>query len=175
MNITTMNDNQLKSLNGKLSKGSLGQLLSALLKKKLISSCTIEYRNGYIGYEVNQFYAPYYIEFENREAWLLYSVSSIRSDRVNNQQWNAFHLKQIAKNVTKAFLVVPSDIISNEKEWKAATSYDRKVRSGMFTSIDAVVRQDILEKWITNHSKSNEECTYDMADEILMVAEDSKF
>lgn len=172
MDITTMNDNQLKSLNGRLSKDSLGLLLSDLLKQKLISSCTVEYRNGYIGYEANQFYAPYYIEFENREAWLLYSVSSIRSDRVNNQQWNAYHLKQIAKNITKALLVVPSDLIDNEKEWKAATSYDRKVKGDMFTSIDAVVRQDILEKWIINRSSKQDDFIDDSQVEHYMVAED---
>jgi len=172
MNITSMNDNQLKSLNGKLSKDSLGLLLSELLKQKIISSCTVEYRNGYIGYDANQFYAPYYIEFENREAWLLYSVSSIRSDRVNNQQWNAYHLKQISKNITKAFLVVPSELIDNEKEWKAAASYDRKVKGDMFTSIDAVVRQNILEKWIKNHV-NNKNCSEQITDESLLVAESS--
>ncbi|MGN1158293.1 MAG: hypothetical protein ACI4TK_19140 [Agathobacter sp.] len=156
-----MNDNQLKSLNGRLNKDSLGLLLGELLKQNLISSCTAEYRNGYSGYDGNQFYAPYYIEFENREAWLLYSVSSIRSDRVNNQQWNAYHLKQLAKNITKAFLVVPTDIINSDKEWKAASSYDRKLKSNMFTSIDAVVRQDILVKWITNHSRKEKRDSFE--------------
>ena len=173
MDITSMNDNQLKSLNGKLSKDSLGLLLSELLKQKVISSCTVEYRNGYIGYDANQFYAPYYIEFENREAWLLYSVSSIGSDRVNNQQWNAYHLKQISKNITKAFLVVPSELIDNEKEWKAATSYDRKVKGDMFTSIDAVVRQNILEKWIKNHVNKDEKPVELNDDDVLMVVESS--
>ena len=56
MDITSMNDNQLKSLNGKLSKDSLGLLLSELLKQKVISSCTVEYRNGYIGYDANKKY-----------------------------------------------------------------------------------------------------------------------
>lgn len=162
MDITSMNDNKLKSLNGKLSKDSLGLLLCELLRHKIISSCTEGYRNGYRGYDANQFYAPYYIEFANREAWLLYSVSSIRSDRVNNQQWNAYHLKQISKNITKAFLVVPSELIDNEKEWKAAMSYDRKVKDDMFTSIDAVVPQNILELRIKNHAnKEDETIEYD--------------
>lgn len=149
-----MNDNQIKSLNGKLSKNSLGLLLGELLKKGIIASCSIEYRNGYQGYETNQFYAPYYIEFENGEAWLLYSVASIRSDRVNNQQWNAYHLKQLSSNITKAFLVIPNELFDNHKEWQSATSYDKKVRGDMFTAIDAVVRQKVLEEWIVNYSKN---------------------
>ena len=173
-----MNENQMKSLNGKISKLSLAQLLSDQQTNKIIASCSADFRRGYQGYDLNQFYAPFYIEFSNREAWLLYSVTSIRSDRVNNQQWNAYHLKQICKNITKAFLIVPSDLIENEKEWQTAMAYDRKVKGDMFSSIDAVIRQDVLMKKIDFHAlelegKTAKSCVDDSI-ACAMVAEDKE-
>ena len=43
----------------------------------------------------------------------------------------------------------------------------------MFTSIDAVVRQNILEKWIKNHVNKDEEPVELNDNDILMVAESS--
>lgn len=53
-------------------------------------------------------------------------------------------------------------LIDNEKEWKAAMLYDRKVKDDMFTFIDAVVTQNILELRIKNHAnKEDETIEYD--------------
>ena len=93
-----MNENQLKSINGQISKNSLSLQLQALQEKGVISFCSAEYRNGYPEFDTRQFYAPFYIEFANGEAWLLFSSNSIRNDRMNNQQWNSYHLKKIATN-----------------------------------------------------------------------------
>ena len=148
-----MNDNQLKSINGRISKNSLGQLLIELQNNSTIKYCATDFRKGYPGYEYNQFYAPYYIEFNNGEGWLLFSVASIRTDRVNNQQWNAYHLKQICNNIKRAFLVIPSDLKNNAKEWQLAVSYDKKINKGMFTAIDEVITQEDLMILIRCYSK----------------------
>ena len=66
-----------------------------------------------------------------------------------------------------------SGLIDKEKEWNAATSYDRKVKDDMFTSIDAVVRQNILEKWIKNHVNKDDKPVELNDDDVSMVAESS--
>jgi len=148
-----MNDNQLKSINGQISKNSLSMQLQTLQARGTIAFCSMEYRKGYIGYDTQQFYAPFYIEFQNGEGWLLFSSSSIRNDRMNNQQWNSLHLKRIAKNITRSYLVIPDEIYNNQKEKKNAENYQNKIAGKMFSSIDAVSYQSEIINLILKHSE----------------------
>ena len=122
-----MNDNQLKSINGLISKNSLSMQLQILQAKSVITFCSMEYRHGYSEYDTKQFYAPFYIEFNNGEGWLLFSSSSIRNDRMNNQQWNSLHLKKIAQNITRSYLVIPDDISQNPREKSIAENYQKNL------------------------------------------------
>ena len=148
-----MNDNQIKSLSGKIQKKSLSADLQDLQASDVISFCTMEYRNGYPEYDIKQFYAPFYIEFHNGEGWLLFSSTSIRKDRMNNQQWSSYHLKEIAKNITKAYLIMPDDIVYNEKEKKIAENYQKSITGNMYSAIDDVCYQSEMVKIIEEHSK----------------------
>ena len=148
-----MNDNQLKSLNGQISRNSLSLQLQKLLADGIIAFCSMEYRKGYAGYDPQQFYAPFYIEFQNGEGWLLFSSSSIRNDRMNNQQWNSLHLKKIAKNITRSYLVIPDDIYNNQKEKKNAENYQNKIAGKMYSSIEAVCYQSEIINLIEEHSE----------------------
>lgn len=147
-----MNDNQLKSINGQISKNSLSMQLQTLQTAGTIAFCSMEYRNGYVEYDTQQFYAPFYIEFQNGEGWLLFSSSSIRNDRMNNQQWNSLHLKRIAQNITRAYLVIPDDIVNNDKEKKIAASYQKKITGSMYSSIEDVCYQSEIINMIETHS-----------------------
>lgn len=149
-----MNDNQLKSINGQISKNSLSMQLQTLQASGVISFCSMEYRNGYVGYDTQQFYAPFYIEFQNGEGWLLFSSNSIRNDRMNNQQWNSLHLKRIAQNITRSYLVIPDDIANNIKEKKIASSYQKKITGSMYSSIEDVCYQSEIIDMIIQHSKN---------------------
>ena len=111
-----MNDNRLKSLSGQISRKSLSQQLQALQANGVIAFCSMQYRTGYPDFETKQFFSPFYIEFHNNEGWLLYSSNSIRNDRMNNQQWNSFHIKKIVPKITCSFLVVPDEISQKESE-----------------------------------------------------------
>ena len=148
-----MNENQLKFLNGQISKNSLSMQLQLLQANGIISFCSSEYRNGYSDYDIKQFYAPFYIEFQNGEGWLLFSSSSIRSDRMNNQQWNSFHLKKIVTNITQSYLVIPDDISLNPKEKATAESYQKKIKSTMYSAIDDVLYQSELLNMIEENSR----------------------
>ena len=172
-----MNDNQLKSINGQISKNSLSTQLQSLQANGTISFCSMEYRNGYAEYDPKQFYAPFYIEFQNGEGWLLFSSSSIRNDRMNNQQWNSLHLKKIVPQITRSYLVVPDDISLNEKEKTNAENYQRKITGSMFSAIESVCYQTEIIGLIEEHAqeiasglkiqplKPNPQRTYDTAAE----------
>lgn len=148
-----MNDNKLKSLNGQINRNSLSLLLQTLQANGTIAFCSMEYRNGYVEYDTQQFYAPFYIEFLNGEGWLLFSSNSIRNDRMNNQQWNSLHLKRIAKNITKAYLVVPDEISQKSNEKKIAESYQKKITSTMYSSIDDVCYKTEIINLIEEHAQ----------------------
>ena len=147
-----MNDNQLKSINGQISKNSLSTQLQTLQTNGTIAFCSMEYRNGYAEYDPKQFYAPFYIEFHNGEGWLLFSSSSIRNDRMNNQQWNSLHLKKIAPNIKRAYLVIPDEISQNDKEKTIAENYQKKITGKMYSAIEDVCYQSELIGLIVEHA-----------------------
>ena len=149
-----MNDNQIKSINGQINKNSLSLQLQTLQANGVIAFCSMEYRNGYAEYDTKQFYAPFYIEFQNGEGWLLFSSSSIRNDRMNNQQWNSLHLKKIAPNISRAYLVIPDDISQNPKEKTIAENYQKKITGKMYSAIEDVCYQseliNLIERYALN-------------------------
>lgn len=148
-----MNDNQLKSINGQISKNSLSLQLQALQASGVIAFCFGEYRNGYENYDRQQFYAPFYIEFQNGEGWLLFSSNSIRNDRMNNQQWNSLHLKKIASNISRAYLVIPDEISNNAAEKRNAENYQKKITGKMYSAIEDVCYQSEMIDMIEKHSQ----------------------
>ena len=152
-----MNDNQIKSINGQINKNSLSLQLQTLQANGVIAFCSMEYRNGYAEYDTKQFYAPFYIEFQNGEGWLLFSSSSIRNDRMNNQQWNSLHLKKIAPNISRAYLVIPDDISQNPKEKTIAENYQKKITGKMYSAIEDVCYQSELISLIEEHSQKLDE------------------
>lgn len=152
-----MNDNKLKSINGQISKNSLSLQLQTLQAKGTIAFCSMEYRNGYADYDTKQFYAPFYIEFQNGEGWLLFSTSSIRNDRMNNQQWNSLHLKKIAPKIKRAYLVIPDDVLGNKKEKTNAENYQKKITGNMYSAIEDVCYQSELISMIEEHAQKLDE------------------
>lgn len=147
-----MNDNQLKSINGILNKASLITELKALQDNGIISFCSKDYRNGYDGYDKKQFFAPFYIEFNNGEGWLLFASNSIRNDRMNNQQWSSLHLKKLSSNITRSYLVIPDEISQNDREKAIASNYQKKITSTMYSTIEDVCYQTEMINMIADYS-----------------------
>lgn len=170
-----MNTNQIKSINGYNSKMNLLQQLQELQEEGIITYCTADFRNGYPEFDSDQFFAPFYIEFKNGEGWLIFASTSIRNDRMNNQQWNSLHLRTICTNIKKAYLIMPDDIVINKKELGAAQSYNNKIISHkMYSTIDAVLSQSQLVDTIKSYHKKlleykihNEEDNYNISDSTI--------
>lgn len=151
----SMNDNQLKSINGAISRNSLSLQLQTLQSTGVIAFCSMEYRNGYVEFDTKQFYAPFYIEFQNGEGWLLFSSNSIRNDRMNNQQWNSLHLKKIKQTITRAYLVIPDVVSQNNKEKTIAENYQKKIiGKKIYSAIEDVCYQSELIELIKEHSRT---------------------
>ena len=135
-----MSDNLDKSNRGISGQENLKGLIESLLDKQYIISYDEDYRDGYKGFDQKQFFFQYRIEFSTHEYWLLHSTTSIRSDRMNIQQWNAEHLKRLNGYIKKAFVVYPNGL--SEKEEKIARSYQSKLAEARaYSAVDAVVCQ----------------------------------
>lgn len=150
-----MNPNQLKSINGYNAKTALLQQLQELQSQAILSFCKADYRNGYEDYDPDQFFAPFYIEFSNGVGWLIFASTSVRNDRMNNQQWSSYHIKKISPNIQKSYLIVPDDILENKKELSMAQSYNNKIfNRNMYSAIDAVLTQSqLIEAIVSYHSQ----------------------
>ncbi len=135
-----MSDNGEKSNRGISGQENLKGLIKSLLDKGYIVSYDEDYRDGYKGFDEKQFFYQYRIELPNHEYWLLHSTTSIRSDRMNIQQWNAEHLKRLNGYIKKAFVVYPNGLPENEE--KNARSYQKKLAEARaYSAVDGVYCQ----------------------------------
>jgi preprotein translocase subunit Sss1 len=140
-----MTDNVNKAQHGANVKKDLLFALRRLRDDGFISVFSTAYRTGYPEFSSDQFYSPYYIEFSNREGWILHSTTTVRNDRMNIQQWNSLHIKKINPLIKKAYVVVPNEIVNNKREYNEVLRYCEKIdRSEFYSSIDGVLTQSQL-------------------------------
>jgi len=151
-----MNENKVKTINGLICKNDLSNILSSMQTQGIIVFCTTDYRCGYSGCSEKQFYAPFYLEFRNGDAWIIYSTNSIRNDRMCIQQWNSEHIKQINSSIMKAYVVVPNQSATIGREKREVERYNEKIIQGtIFSTIDRVLFQDELENLIRAYANEN--------------------
>ena len=135
-----MSDNTEKSNRGRSGQENLKDIIASLQAKDYIVSYETDYRDGYKGFDPKQFFFQYLIEYENKESWILHSTTSIRSDRMNIQQWNAEHLKRLNGYIKKAYVVYPNGL--SDKELRNAKNYQDKLQEGtQYSAVDGVVSQ----------------------------------
>lgn len=146
-----MSDNTEKSNRGISGQENLKGLIKSLLDKGYILSYVEDYRDGYKGYDKKQFFFQYRIELPNHEYWLLHSTTSIRTDRMNIQQWNAEHLKRLDGYIRKAFVVYPNGL--PEKEEKLARSYQCKLAEARaYSAVDGVFCQSEMYTYVEKYA-----------------------
>lgn len=124
---------------------SLKQVLAYMLElcKQLdyIKDYQKDYQLGMPNFtDKNQFKASYHIQFQDNTEWIIYTTTSLR-DRIKEQYWDAYNLKNLNHNITKAYLVYPDNL--EEKEKIKFISKDLKIQNGgEFSSLEALVSQD---------------------------------
>lgn len=133
-----------KSKHGNNAKMCIQELLESCKEKKYIKDIIKEYHAGKQGFSnERQFYAPYLIEFPDNDSWIIFSTTSMRTDRVKGQQWDACNLKEINPNISKSFLVYPDSVntveaVNFEKQNKKYQKHEE------YSTIDAIISQDRL-------------------------------
>ena len=148
-----MSDNMEKSNRGRSGQENLKDIIESLKAKDYIVDYQCDYRDGYKGFDRKQFFFQYMIEFTNQDSWILHSTTSIRSDRMNIQQWNAEHLKRLNGYIKKAYVIYPNGI--SDKELQTAKSYQHKLEENKsYTAVDGVVSQSEVYSLVERYALS---------------------
>lgn len=106
-----------KSIRGKNAQNNLEELVARFFKKGYLPKFTKEYRLGKTGFKNNkQFYSAFHLEITDSEEWILFTTTSLRTDRIKGNQWDAFNLKEINPKIKKAFLIYPDGLSKKENE-----------------------------------------------------------
>lgn len=149
--------NAEKSKHGANAQNNLEHILQLHVKNGYIVKYEKDFRIGKSGYTNDeQFYAPFIIEFKDGQRWILYSTTSMRTDRIKGEQWDAYNIMDIDETVVKALLIYPDGV--TEKEKKAFIKQnDKYANSFEYSAIEAVISQDALSNAIETEALSDME------------------
>ena len=141
--------NRFKSRHGNNAHDGLEELLKWCQAEKLIKSYQKGFRTGKLGFgNQKQFYAPFIIEFENSVKWILFSTTSMRTDRIKGQQWDSANIKELDSTISMSYLVYPDT--ANAEDFQ---SQNRKITDCYeYSAIDEIVNQDRLVNLIEEYS-----------------------
>ncbi len=104
-------DNSNKSQAGSYSTSSLSNQLKYLQSKNLITNFNaVKY--GYPGQRKGQFKCDFRVVLPNGDYWIVFSPTSLTSDRLKTKQWDAENIKAIDSNVKRAYVVCPDSTSS---------------------------------------------------------------
>lgn len=131
-----------KSKHGKDMQYSLDKMLQMSREESYVSDYTTKYRIGKQGFSnTEQFYAPFVITFNDGTEWALYTTTSMRTDRIKGQQWDAINLKELNHNIKRVYVVYPDDVDDDIK--RGFLSQNKKyLNREEFSAIDEIVSQD---------------------------------
>ena len=152
--------NSDKAKHGQSAQRSLENILSECADMDYISNIKSDYRIGKDGFSNSkQFYAPFAISFKDGTKWIIFTTTSMRTDRIKGQQWDALNLKEIDKDITKAYLVYPDGI--NDDIKSEFVRQNKKYQENVeFSTIDAIVSQDticnLIENYALKHKQSGQ-------------------
>jgi len=136
--------NAEKSQHGVNAQNNLENILAYCGEKGYVSAYIKNYRVGKAGYANDeQFYVPFLVEFSSGEKWLIFSTTSMRTDRIKGQQWDAINLKEIDPSITKAYLVY-SDGVNDHDKAEFERQHHKYISGYEFSAIDGVINQDTL-------------------------------
>lgn len=103
-----------------------------------------DFRIGEPGYlNRRQYYSPFLIQFNDRVRWILYTTTSLRTDRIKGQQWDSDRIKNADEAIDKSFLVYPDD--TPQKEVSLFAKQQRKYETrNEYSRIDGIMSVQVL-------------------------------
>lgn len=159
--------NKTKAVNGINNQNAINSVLSNCLSEGYISDFQKNFRIGNPEAEnEKQFYAPFMIQFPNRNRWVIFATTSMRTDRIKGQQWDAYNLKELDSSITTALIVYPANKVNNRTFKKQDLKYQQKQE---ISAIDRIFNYDELRLAIQNefYSQVKEEINIDDKDKNL--------
>ena len=140
-----------KKEHGDNARKDLESILILCQASEHIRNYMSNFRIGKSGYaNDSQFLAPFLISFQNGERWILYTTTSMRSDRIKGQQWDAANIKSIVPSVTKAFLCYPDG--SESRDVRGFNSLAERFKTNAdFSAIDDIMSFRQLKSLIINY------------------------
>ncbi len=142
-NIMERFDNAAKHLHGRNAINSIEDLLIFCQKQGYITEYQEPFRTGKPGYSAKQFYAPYLIIFDDGTKWILFSTTSMKTDRIKGQQWDASNIKEIDKSILKCYLVYPDDVTDTARA-EFVRQNEKYISHKEFSAIDQIISQEEL-------------------------------
>ena len=147
--------NEEKFIHGKNAQLNIKDILESCKKNQYITNYVAPYKVGKDGFSNDkQFYAPFLITFPSEEAWIIFSTTSMRTDRIKGNQWDAINIKSINPQVTKAYLVYSDGL--PQADIKQFDSQSQKyLNQNEYSAIDNIISQDTLFNFIEKNAISN--------------------
>jgi hypothetical protein len=144
--------NSQKSQHGQSAQDSLEFILLRCKKLGYIKDLNSNYRIGKVGYNNTvQFYAPFVITFNDDSMWALFTTTSMRTDRIKGQQWDAINLKQITPQIKAVYLVYP-DGVTPENKARFIRQNSKYSNHDEYSAIDEIVSQDKISNMIEDYA-----------------------
>ena len=140
-----------RTLHGQSAQEGLEYILQQCQDANYIVRITNPYRVGREGYNPSQFYAPFLIQFHDETCWALFTTTSMRTDRVKGQQWDALNLKEINTAIQKVYLVYP-DGLSDSVRDEFVRQHNKYINGDEYSAIDDVVSQDQMRNIIQQNA-----------------------
>lgn len=152
-----INDNMKKYLSGRTIKQLLKKTINDLyINPNINIDYEMDYKTGYKEYDVNQFKMDAKIEFKDsdNEIWLIKTTSSIRTDRVKGNQFDAQNIRKLLPNLTKIYLVTSETDSKKENDQRKRYSSQIKQRK-IYSEIDDVITFNTLSLLIREKAVEN--------------------
>src|SRR5699024_8864171 len=150
-------DNKKKALSGIAVKKLLGKTLENLSSNPHLKiTYQMNYDTGYEGYVKNQFKMDALIKFHNSddEIWLIKTTSSIRSDRVKGNHFDAQNIRKINPKVKRIYLVT-SDFADPKETYNRKKYSEDITNKRLFSPIDDVISFNTLSLLIRDKAVEN--------------------
>jgi len=141
-------DNKAKSVKGNEFKNKIRLILSDLHKSKLIDN--FESKKRYAG-NTNlepQFYAPFVVE-SRQQTTILFTTTSLRTDRIKENQWDAYGIKTALGPSVKCILVVPNPTTQKQKN-ELNNAVDNNNNPKRLSFIDDIIVDSKLKIYYNN-------------------------
>lgn len=144
--------NSEKAKHGRSAHVGMEEILKRCTDAGYLVQVSKNYGIGKEGYKNDkQFYAPFLIVFSDESKWVIFTTTSMRTDRIKGQQWDALNLKELDPLITHVYLVYPDGL--GDKELSEFIRQNSKyVNKEEYSIIEQIVSQDEISNLIEQYA-----------------------